>query len=147
MNATSRLQLLCISKSYVKIDEYTLKRSLYAILFLSQWLLHPWGHHQMETLAALLAFCAGSSTVTGEFPSLRPVTRGFHAFFDLRQNKRLSKQSRRWWIVTPPRSLWRRCNAVELHNTNTRAYESLKHDFTLPVYIMTTNVYIMFPIV
>ena len=31
--------------------------------------------------------------VTGEFPAQRPVTRSFDAFFDLRLNKRLSKQS------------------------------------------------------
>ena len=38
---------------------------------------------------------AGNSPVTGEFPSHRPVTRSFDAFFDLRLNKRLSKQPRR----------------------------------------------------
>ena len=32
----------------------------------------------METFSALLAFCAGNSPVTGEFPSQRPVTRGFN---------------------------------------------------------------------
>ena len=31
----------------------------------------------METFSALLAFCAGNSPVTGEFPAQRPVTRGF----------------------------------------------------------------------
>ena len=34
----------------------------------------------------------------------------FHVFFDLRLNKRLSKQSRRWWFEAPPWSLWRHCN-------------------------------------
>ena len=29
--------------------------------------------HQMETFSALLAFCAGNSPVTGEFPAQRPV--------------------------------------------------------------------------
>ena len=37
-------------------------------------------------------FCAGNSPVPGEFPALRPVTRSFDVFFDLRLNKRLSKQ-------------------------------------------------------
>ena len=32
--------------------------------------------------------------LTGEFPSQRPATRSFGVFFDLRLNKRLSKQSR-----------------------------------------------------
>ena len=30
--------------------------------------------------------------------------------FDLRLNKRLSKQSRGWWFEMPSRSLWRHCN-------------------------------------
>ena len=52
-----------------------------------------WWRHQMETFFALLAaFCAGNLPVTGEFPSQRPMTRGFDVFFDLRLNKRLSKQ-------------------------------------------------------
>ena len=37
----------------------------------------------METLSTLLAFCAGNSPVTGEFPSQRPVTRSFDVFFDM----------------------------------------------------------------
>ena len=49
----------------------------------------PWWRHQRETFSALLAFCAGNSPVTGEFPSQRPVTRGFGIFFDLRLNKGL----------------------------------------------------------
>ena len=47
--------------------------------------------------------------VTGTFPSQRPVMRSFDVFFDLRLNKRLSKQSRRRWFETPWRSLWRHC--------------------------------------
>ena len=47
----------------------------------------------METFSALLAICAGNSPVTGEFHAQRPVTRSFGVFFDLRLNKRLSKQS------------------------------------------------------
>ena len=55
---------------------------------------------------------AGNSPVTGEFPSHRPVTRSFDDFFDLRLNKRLSKQSRRRWFETPSLSLWRHCIVV-----------------------------------
>ena len=55
-----------------------------------------WCRHQMETFSALLAICAGNSPVTGEFPTQRPVTRNFDVLFDLRVNKRLSKQSRGW---------------------------------------------------
>ena len=47
----------------------------------------------METFSALLTICAGNSPVSGEYPAKRPVTRGFDVFFDLRLNKRLSKES------------------------------------------------------
>ena len=66
-----------------------------------------WWRHQMETFYALLVICAGNSQVPGEFPTQRPVTRGFDVFFDLRPNKRLSKQSWGWWFETPSRPLWR----------------------------------------
>ena len=36
----------------------------------------------METFSALLAFCAGNSPVTGEFPTQKSVTRSFDVFFD-----------------------------------------------------------------
>ena len=38
----------------------------------------------MEAFSGLLAICAGNSSVTGEFPAQRPVTRIFDVFFDLR---------------------------------------------------------------
>ena len=55
-----------------------------------------WWRHQMETFSALLAICAGNSPVPGAFPTQRPATRSFDIFFDLRLNKRLSKQSWGW---------------------------------------------------
>ena len=39
----------------------------------------------------MLAICAGNSPVTGEIPAQRPVMRSFDVFFDLRLNKRSSK--------------------------------------------------------
>ena len=55
--------------------------------------------------------CVGNSLVTGEFPSQRPVTWSFDVFFDLLLNKRLCKQTRRRWLETSSRSLWRNCSA------------------------------------
>ena len=75
---------------------------------------NPWWRHQMETFSALLAICAVNSPVTGEFPAQKPVTRSFDVFFDLRLNKRLSKQSWGWRFETPSRSLWRHCNVYAL---------------------------------
>ena len=57
-------------------------------------------YHQMETFSAVLAICAGSLPVPGEFPAQRPVMRSFDVFFDLRLNKRLRKQSWGWWFET-----------------------------------------------
>ena len=53
----------------------------------------------------------GEFTDPGDFPTQRPVTRSFGVFFDLRLNKRLSKQPWGWWFETPSSSLWRHCNA------------------------------------
>ena len=52
----------------------------------------------------------GEFTGPGEFPTQRPVTRSFDVYFDLRPNKRLSKQSWGWWFETLSWSLWRYCN-------------------------------------
>ena len=68
-----------------------------------------WWRHQMETFYALLSLCTGNSPVTGEFPAQRPVARSFEVFFDLRLNKRFSKQWWGWWFETPWRPLWRCC--------------------------------------
>ena len=45
-------------------------------------------------------------------PPQRPVTWSFDVFFDLRLNKRLSKQSQCWWFETQSCPLWRHCNAI-----------------------------------
>ena len=76
----------------------------------------------METFSALLAICAGNSPVPGEFPTQRPMTRSFDVYFDLRPNKRLSKQSWGWWFETPSRPLWRHRNATteNRHRVNPR---------------------------
>ena len=73
---------------------------------------HTWWRQQMETFSALLAICVGNSPVPGEFPAQRPVTRSFDVLFDLRLNKRLSKQSWGWWFETLSCPLWRQCNDI-----------------------------------
>ena len=61
----------------------------------------------------------GEFAVPGEFPPppppQRPVTRSFDVFFDLRLDKRLSKQSWGRWFDTPSRPLWRHCNDILVH--------------------------------
>ena len=85
-----------------------------------RWNHASWWRHQMETFSALLARCLGNSPVTGEFSSQTPVMWSFEVFLDMRQNKLLSKQSRRWGFETPPRSLWCHCNVFCVTVTRTQ---------------------------
>ena len=83
---------------------------------------YTWWRHQMEIFFALPALCAGNSPVTGEPPSKRPVTRSLDLSYDLRLNKRLTKQSRRGCFETPSRPLWRHsketfiCDSCHINN-------------------------------
>ena len=54
----------------------------------------PWWRHQMETVSALLAICAGNSPVPDEFPTQRPVTRSFDFFLSS-----ASESTVKWTIV------------------------------------------------
>ena len=47
-------------------------------------------------------------------PTQRQVTRSFDVFFDLRPNKRLSKQSWGWWFETPSIPLWCHFNVQQV---------------------------------
>ena len=51
-------------------------------------------------------------TGPGEFPTQRPVRQSFDVFFDLRLNKRLSKQCWGWWFEMLSSPLWRHCNEI-----------------------------------
>ena len=92
-------------------------------------LCYSWWRHQMETFTALLAICAGNSPVPDEFSAQRPVTRSFYVFFDLRLNKRLSKQSWGWRFETLSRPLWRHSSVKHIHNSNN---ESIDHKLNSP---------------
>ena len=78
----------------------------------------------METFSALLVICAWNSPAPAEFFVQRPVARIVDVFFDLRPNKRLSKQSWGWWFETPSRSLWR---LVMLTSSNPCYFTSDNH--------------------
>ena len=67
------------------------------------------------TIVRVTGHLCGEFTGPGEFPAQRSVTPSFDVFFDLRLNKRLSKQSRGWWFDTLSCPLWRQCNVVELN--------------------------------
>ena len=67
----------------------------------------------------------GEFTGPGEFPAQRPVTRSLDVFFDLRLNKRLSKQPRGWWFETSSWSLWCHCNVNDCLGYNQRKHQML----------------------
>ena len=66
----------------------------------------------METFSASLALCEVNPPVTGGIALTKASNTELWCFLYLRLNKRLSKQSRRWWFETPSRPLWRHCNIV-----------------------------------
>ena len=96
-----------LSQGFTCVIKKTKRRGLHFYKYL---ITSTWWRHQMETFSALLAICAGNSPVPGEFPAQSPVTRSFDVFFDLRLNKRLSKQSWGWWFETLSCPLWLHCN-------------------------------------
>ena len=61
-------------------------------------------------VSALLAICAGNSPVPVNSPHKGQWRGAFDVLFDLRLNKRLSKQSWGWWFETQSCPLWRQCN-------------------------------------
>ena len=70
-----------------------------------------WWRHQMETFSALYwPFVLGIH----RSPVNSPHKGQWRGAFYLRQNKRLIKQSRRWWFETPLRWLWRHFNVQAL---------------------------------
>ena len=103
------------------------------ISYWSLWLEVPAMPIALLSLKALIRLDCQPSTVTERRPPVsimhddvikwkhfprnwpfvqRPVTRSFDVFFDLRLNKRLSKQPWGWWFETLSWSLWRQCNGV-----------------------------------
>ena len=127
----------CVSKSKAKpllevtIGSHTqndyIQYCIYALAFcrmcvcVKRFLKNSCWRRQMETFSALLAICTGNSPVPVEFPAERPVTRSFDAFFDLRLNKRMSKQSCGWRFDIS-RPLWRHRNVCLLRSMSEEWY-------------------------
>ena len=103
---------IALRQDYVKSMIYTIQTHPWLSVSTTWW------RHQMETLSALLAICAGNSPVPGEFPAQRPVTRSFDVFLDLHPNKRLSKQRWGWWFETLSCPLWRHRNETYLYDAH-----------------------------
>ena len=80
--------------------------------------------------------CAGNSPDIGEFPTQRPLTRGFDVFFDLGLNQQLSKQWRRQWFKTPSLSLWRKCNELTVVMEHTSFYKVPGTTLLVPILLV-----------
>ena len=72
----------------------------------------------------------------GELLAQRPVTRSFDVFFDLRLNKRLSKQPWGWWFETPSWSLCRQCNDHEMYTVKFESIVRIVAEIEPPTYAM-----------
>ena len=120
------------SKFQVSRNVYTISDRIWCNKQVNTWLLH-----QMETIPALMSLCEGNPSVTGGFPSQRPVKRSFDVLFDLSLNKRFSTQSRCRWFETPSCSLWRQCSDqyIRIHQT----LDCLLNNLVKPTSKQTTN--------
>ena len=87
--------------------------------FLLLWLNHHMMTSSNENIFRVTGPLCGEFTSHRLIPDKRPVTRRFDAFFDLRLNKRLIKQSRGWWFETPSHPLWRHSNVVLIDSFDT----------------------------
>ena len=95
-----------------------------------------WWRHQMEIFLRVTGPLCGEITGPGEFPTQRPVTRSFDVFFDLRLNKRLSKQPWGWWFETPSWMLWRHYNVSTEHSiTHTNHGARLQINFHVKIHV------------
>ena len=87
--------------------------------------------------------------VRGNHRSQRPVTRSYDLFFDLRLNKRLSKQSRCRWFETPSCSLWCHRKDLQLILSTRNLFQlphcppcnlfGLSHSWKSPVFAVTKH--------
>ena len=100
---------------YVEVIYYLLERNWSVMLLVMIFIKH---HLDVSPSPDWLSSKMTSSNGTifrvtdhlcGEFTQW-PVTRSFDVFFDLRLNKRLSKQSWGWWFKMLSRPLWSHCN-------------------------------------
>ena len=94
----------------------------------------------METFFALLAICAVNSPVHGEFPTQRPVMRSFDVFFDLRPNKRLSRQ---WWGWFLRRNRTHYDVTIMIQKIVKVSLTEVALNYNVPLHILTTNLRII----
>ena len=93
----------------VEFPAQTICKAKLLKISICQWDVHlksesfPRWRHQMETFSALLAICAGNSTVPVNYPHKGQWRRALICAWI----NRLSKQSWSWWIETLSRPLWR----------------------------------------
>ena len=87
----------------------------------------------------------GEFTGPGEFPAQRPVARSLDVCFDLRLNKRLSKQSWGWWFETQSRPLWRHCNdSIHTSYSIPTVYpKKYAHGFVVLCFVVVMQSFIM----
>ena len=71
--------------------------------------------NRTDTIGMMTSSNSHIFRVTGHLSHKVQWRGAFDVFFDLRPNKRLSKQSWDWWFETPSRPLWRHCNGTDMN--------------------------------
>ena len=103
----------CLLHLWSKFGDPSLK-CWWIIARTSSWLSDTYTHthtHAGNDNTRRLKLASGKNKNIIRFPAQKPVTRSFDVSFDLRLNKRLSKQSWGWWFESPSYPLWHHCNA------------------------------------
>ena len=102
----SRTDKLTITKqSNTKPDAYLMGYTAYCFSVKNEHVTSSNGN-----IFRITGLLCGEFTGQQWIPRIKASDEGFFVFFDLRLEKRLSKQSLGWWFETPSRSLWRHCN-------------------------------------
>ena len=119
-----------LNRLFRRISKKTSKVTVWNNAWLSSI---AWWRHQIKTFSALLAICTGNWPLPGELPAQRPVTRSFDVFFDLRPNKRLSKEWWGWWFEKPSWPLWRQCSWARRNNPQWNFPQNIGHFVQAPM--------------
>ena len=117
-------QNACYSKNKIKLElqltSFVCQLTIHRFVIQRLRLIH-WGWVRRIWISDMKASSNGNCfRITGPlcrefmgFLTQRPVMWSFDVFFDLHLNKPLSKQSWRWWVEMPLRSLRHYCNGTK----------------------------------
>ena len=107
-------------KKFGLFAQYLLKIEIRVDILFQCWLYEicldgrcfVWRRKHTRYIFRIAGHLCGELTGHRWIPRIKANDAELWCFFDLRLNKRLSKQSWGWWFETPSRPLWRHSNGV-----------------------------------